>query len=334
MKKLRIYENINSDIYSNLAIEEYIMANLADDESAFFLWSNPSTVVIGRNQNQHKECNLEKMAQDSISLARRKTGGGAVFHDLGNLNFSYIYNEKENPLEILNLIIQYLNNNHVPVTLSGRNDIVTLADQRKVSGVAAMQTGCTCLMHGTLLIDVDLEKMARYLTVSPKKLKGIPSVKSRVVNIKELNPELTVETVKNGLIKQLKEHIMFSCTLSPLPPESSYKNIKSQYESFDWNYVTPFSYDYNLQNKYSWGEIELYIKIQKDTISELHIFTDSLDCELIHTIEEQCINMKRNKIDQTFEKIKQTLSGNHTFLWSPQKLDRILLDIKSMFLYF
>ena len=334
MKTVKIYENLNSDIYSNLAIEEYIMSNLTEDEFAFFLWSNSSTVVIGRNQNQHKECNLEKMAQDNILLARRKTGGGAVFHDLGNLNFSYICTEKENPLEILDLIIQYLNDNHVPVTLSGRNDIVTIADKRKISGVAAMQTGCICLIHGTLLVDVDLEKMERYLTVSPKKLKGIPSVKSRVVNITELNPELTVETVKNGLIQHLKEHAAFSCSLCPIPPEKDYADIKAHYEAFDWIHVTPFSYDHKLQQKYTWGEIELYVRIQKDTISGLHIFTDSLDCELIHTIEEQCANMKLNMIDETFEKIKQTLLGNHTFLWSPQQLDMILFDIKSMFLYF
>lgn len=334
MKTIKIYENLNSDIYTNLAIEEYLMANLAEDTSIFFLWSNSPTVVIGRNQNQHKECNLEKMAQDNILLARRKTGGGAVFHDLGNLNFSYIFNEKENPLEILTLIIQFLNDNHVPVTLSGRNDIVTTGDKRKVSGVAAMQNGCTCLLHGTLLVDVNLEKMDRYLTVSPKKLKGIPSVRSRVVNIKELNPRLTVETVKNGLMLHIKEHATFSYSLCPLPPEKDYEKIKDHYQSFDWNHVTPFSYDQKLQQKYNWGEIELYVKIQKDTISDLHIFTDSLDYELIQTIEERCKNLKLHKIDETFAQIKQKFCDHHTFLWSPQQSDAILLDIKSMFLYF
>lgn len=334
MKTLKIYENLNSNIYSNLAIEEYIMTNLAEDTSAFFLWSNSSTVVIGRNQNQHKECNLEKMEQDNILLARRKTGGGAVFHDLGNLNFSYICNEKENPLEILTLIIQYLNDNQVPVALSGRNDIVTTADKRKISGVAAMQNGCTCLIHGTLLVDVDLNKMETYLTVSQKKLKGIPSVKSRVVNITELNPKLTVETVKNGLIQHIKGQEASSCIQCPLPPENDYANIEMQYKSFDWNHVTPFSYDHKLQKKYSWGELELYVQIKKDTISDLHIFTDSLDYQLIQTIEEQCTNLKLHKIDETFGKIRETFCGNHTFLWSPQQLDRIMSDIKSMFLYF
>lgn len=334
MKTLRIYENLNSDIYSNLAIEEYLMKNLEENTSAFFLWSNSPTVVIGRNQNQHKECNLEKMAEDNILLARRKTGGGAVYQDFGNLNFSYIGNEKENPLDILNLIIQYLNNNHVPVILSGRNDIVTIADKRKVSGVAAMQSGSTFLIHGTLLVNVDLEKMENYLTVSPKKLKGIPSVKSRVVNIGELNPELTVEKVKNGLIQYMREQDAFSCTLSPLPTECQYAEIKTNYEDFQWNHGTPFSYDHKLQNKYSWGEIELYVQIQRDTISDLHIFTDSLDYQLIHLIEEQCKNLKLREIEETFEKLKRMICDNHTFLWSPQQLDTILSDIRSMFLYF
>lgn len=333
MRTLKIYENLNSDIYSNLAIEEYLMTHLEENSSTLFLWSNSSTVVIGRNQNQHKECNLEKMAQDKVLLARRKTGGGAVFHDLNNLNFSYICNEKENPMEILNLILGYLNCNHVPVALSGRNDIVTTTDQRKVSGVAAMQSGTACLTHGTLLIDVDLEKMEQYLTVSPRKLKGIPSVKSRVANIKELNPELTVETVKDGFLQWLKAHTSFSCMPCSLPPKSRYETIKARYGSFDWNHATPFSYDLRLQKNFSWGEMELYFKIQKDTISDLHIFTDSLDYELICTIMEKCKDMKLQELDETFELIRRTFHSRPAFLWMPQKLDEILSDIKSMFLY-
>ncbi|MBQ1994290.1 MAG: lipoate--protein ligase [Lachnospiraceae bacterium] len=335
MSKIQMYVNLNSEIYTNLAIEEYFMKN-NDNDDIIFLWSNSPAVVIGRNQNEHKECNLLEMERDKVALARRKTGGGAVYQDNGNLNFTCIHNEKNNYIDIIALVMNYLKSKQIDVILSGRNDIVTKCGNRKISGIASMQTDNKTLIHGTLLINVNLTHMDKYLNVSPQKLKGIPSVQSRVININQINKDLTIEAVKDGLIDFIINSSHSDCCQQSLPDSNCYSHIRELYSDYNWNHVTPFAYKHEIYKKFSWGELSICFQIKKEQISALKIYTDALDCELINLIEKKCLNMtlEKTQIEHHFSELADFIGTQNKHSFYSCDLQTILSDIKTSLLYF
>ena len=190
-----------TDPYRNLAAERYLLEHTSAGSVTLYLWQNKNTVVIGRNQNPWAECNMALLRQDGGHLVRRLSGGGAVYHDSGNLNFTFLTDTATYDLDRqLAVIISALASLGIKAEKSGRNDI--LVDGRKVSGNAFYTSGNKKYHHGTLLIDVKTDVMAKYLTVSPLKLqsKGVSSVKSRVLNLKESCPILTVAALSQALI--------------------------------------------------------------------------------------------------------------------------------------
>ncbi len=175
------------DPYANLALEEYLLTHIPDETVIPYLWQNQNTVVIGKNQNAWKECRFTDLEADQGHLARRLSGGGAVFHDLGNLNFTFLAHKEDYSVpKQLDVILEAVRSLGISAEKTGRNDVT--ADGRKFSGNAFYSNGVTEYHHGTLMVDVDKEKLSRYLNVSPKKLqsKGVDSVRSRVVNLREL----------------------------------------------------------------------------------------------------------------------------------------------------
>lgn len=185
--KLRLLLSESYDPWFNLAVEECIFKQMPADQRVLFLWRNDNTVVIGRAQNPWKECNTRKMEEDGVKLARRSSGGGAVFHDLGNTCFTFMAGKPEyNKTISTQIILDGLSKAGIQATASGRNDLVVpLADgERKISGSAYKETKDRGFHHGTLLINADLSRLANYLNPDPKKLqaKGITSVRSRVTN--------------------------------------------------------------------------------------------------------------------------------------------------------
>ena len=192
--------------YRNLAVERYLLEHTPAGSVTLYLWQNKNTVVIGRNQNPWAECNMTQLRRDGGHLVRRLSGGGAVYHDSGNLNFTFLTDARTyNLARQLEVIIGALKSLGINAEKSGRNDI--LVDGRKVSGNAFYTSGGKKYHHGTLLIDVKTDEMAKYLTVSPLKLqaKGVSSVKSRVLNLKEVCPSLTVPVLQNALVRSFAE---------------------------------------------------------------------------------------------------------------------------------
>lgn len=195
----------NTNPYKNLAYEQYLLKQVENEFAIIYLWQNNDTIVVGRNQNIYNECLVDEFKQSGGYIARRKSGGGAVYHDLGNLNFSII--SKINNLEkcqYQNIIMDCLKSFGINSDFNGRNDI--LVEGKKVSGNAKYSSGDTICQHGTLLIDTDIERMTHFLTPNINKLERnyVKSVKSRVINLSYISSRISIETMKNAILTTLE----------------------------------------------------------------------------------------------------------------------------------
>jgi lipoate-protein ligase A len=187
--------------YRNLAFEQYLFGFVGKGEVILYLWQNDFTVVIGRNQDIYAECKAVEFVSDGGKIARRMSGGGAVYHDMGNLNFSIICQSGEaGKTPYQDIIINALGGFGIHVGFNGRNDLVV--DDRKFSGNAVYDDGGVCCQHGTILVNTDISKMEYYLTPEKSKLERnhVQSVASRVVNLSEVSGAVTVETMKKAVI--------------------------------------------------------------------------------------------------------------------------------------
>ena len=200
--KYKYYFSKGFDPYENLAVERSLFEFTYENTAILYLWQNDNTIVIGKNQDIYSECRADEFKAHGGRIVRRMSGGGAVYHDLGNLNFSII-TVKSNDSEqaYLDIILQMAENLGIKAEFGGRNDVV--CDGRKFSGSAVYDDGEKVCRHGTVLVNTDIEKMTYYLTPEHEKLKrhGVESVRSRVMNLSEADPEITVEAVKKSFIK-------------------------------------------------------------------------------------------------------------------------------------
>ena len=205
-KNVRVYISESHDPFFNLATEDWLFRNADLEEETLFLWRNKPTIVIGRNQNPWKEIHIGKMEEAGVVLSRRQSGGGAVYQDLGNTNFTFVSHRDEFSKERNNaILVAALASFNVPVVASGRNDIVMSGDDgRKISGSAFKFTKDRAFHHGTLLIDVQLNALGALLNPSKAKLlsKGITSVAARVVNLTEINSAITHESLSAAIMRE------------------------------------------------------------------------------------------------------------------------------------
>ncbi|PWD87390.1 lipoate--protein ligase [Ignatzschineria cameli] len=286
--RLLISESVNP--LFNLAVEDAIFQTMDASQQVLFLWRNDQTVVIGRGQNPWKECNTQKMEEDGITLARRSSGGGAVYHDLGNTNFTFMagkpgYNKESSTA----LILAALRSLGIEAQSSGRNDIVLLQEgqPRKISGSAYRETKDRGFHHGTLLIDVDFGKLSRYLNPDPKKLqaKGISSVRSRVANLVEFNPTLNHEmicrAIETQFIEKFGEIEEIEYISEERPPNiPGFAAIYEKQRSWDWNFGQALHFSHMLDERFPWGGVEIHLDIPRGgRIEQAKIFTDSLFVE-------------------------------------------------------
>ncbi|MCX7774038.1 MAG: lipoate--protein ligase [Clostridia bacterium] len=290
VKSVRIITTDIKNPWINLALEEHFLNTNPEGNAILFLWQNKDTVVIGRNQNPWTECNLPLMQEDNIRLARRITGGGAVFHDIGNLNFSFILNREDYDVRRqCMVIIKALEAFGIKAAISGRNDMTV--DEKKFSGNAFGFRSRNALHHGTILIGADKEKMAKYLTVSTDKIKskGVTSVKSRVMNLCDILPELTVVKVKEAVAAsfieeygQSPEKVHFSEKEKQFwPKDPAFRSIITRNSSWEWSFGETPDFDMTLKNRFSWGGIELHFKLDEGIVTKAEVFSDSLYEELV-----------------------------------------------------
>lgn len=273
--------------YRNLAMEEYMTYHVEEGECILFLWQNRHTVVIGKNQNCWKECKVGELEQDGGYLVRRLSGGGAVYHDLGNLNFTFMARRPDYDVDRqLQVIITALGLLGIHSEKTGRNDVT--AGGRKFSGNAFYKSGEFCYHHGTLLLDVDKEQMSRFLNVSREKLasKSVASVKSRVVNLRELQPDLTVTLMKETLVKAFSQVYglpVRQMNESELPQEEI-DRLTGRFQSWDWKYGRKIPFDYQLERRFSWGDIQLQLHVEQGRVAEAAAYSDAMEQALIAEI--------------------------------------------------
>jgi lipoate-protein ligase A len=293
----KVYLSTTFNPYFNLALEEYLVRHHNPADQVLFLWQNQNTVVIGRNQNPWKECNPEELQRHGCRLVRRLSGGGAVYHDVGNLNFAYSENQIS---ENIGLIVKALSLYGIEAVFSGKNDI--LVQEHKISGNAFFVENDILCHHGTLLLNVDLQKMGSILMVSPHKLqsKGIDSVKSRVKNLTELSGDISVERLRSDLINTFSpgsdERYPFRVSEETAEDANFDLNevhdLKKRFESWEWNFGSTPEFNLQISERFSWGGVDLFLLIKDGIITEAEVNTDALEINLPQKIKDKILNTK------------------------------------------
>ena len=274
------------DPWRNLAVEELLFEGLGNGECVFYLWQNRNTVVVGRHQNAWKECRVRLLEDEGGRLARRSSGGGAVYHDLGNLNFTYLIGRKDYDVRRqLEVVRQAVAAFGVEAAFSGRNDL--LAGGAKFSGNAFRFTDRVGMHHGTLMVDVDMDRVARYLAPDPGKLraKGIESVRSRVRNLAEINPSITIDALRDALIQEFSTEFgrYEVLRVSELDPDALREKTE-KFASWDFRLGRALPFDATLERRFSWGGVTLALKLREGRVAQTSVYSDAMDVDLIDRI--------------------------------------------------
>mgnify|MGYP000850268463 CR=1 FL=1 len=275
------------DPYRNLALEKYLMDSVPEGACLLYLWQNQNTVVVGRNQNCWKECRVKELEADGGHLVRRLSGGGAVFHDLGNLNFTFLVHKQDYDLpRQLEVILRAVSACGIRAEKSGRNDIT--AGGRKFSGNAFYFSGGRAYHHGTLLICADKEKAGKYLSVSAEKIhsKGVDSVRSRIANLDEFRPGLTVKQMKRALSEAFGK--VYGIRPEAFPPEaadqSRLKELRRRFADPDWIYGTRMPFSCSFSRRFGWGGVEIGLQVRGGVIAAARVDSDAMDEEMIRRV--------------------------------------------------
>lgn len=286
-----------SDVFDpsfNLAYEESLLEETLPETIVLYLWQNENTIVIGRHQNPYKECNLIKVKEDHVNIVRRLSGGGAVYHDLGNLNFTFITDEETYDVSRqCSVIINALKEFGLFCEMSGRNDLTI--NGLKFSGNAFMNHDDTYCHHGTLLVNADINKLSNYLTISDLKIqfKGVDSVRARVVNLAQINKDITIERLKSALIQTFKAEYDMEAPIqiiSPLNAKQSVIDKMKKYQTWDWNFSESPNFAIEHSKKFDWGIVDLRFNTENGIIVSCQISSDCLLDENFDLLQRHLIS--------------------------------------------
>lgn len=285
-KRVLIAKSYNP--YLNLAVEDWILNNLEANVPVLYLWQNNKTVVIGRHQNVYSEVDVKQAKADGVNIARRQSGGGAVFHDLGNLNFTFLSSKEKYSIEENNqLIIKALKRFGIEAKASGRNDLTVM--EAKISGSAFKLQKDRAFHHGTLLVNLNQNNAQKYLTPDKAKLaaKGVTSVKSRIANLQDFNPQISVQNLIMAILEE------FGCLEFEVLNEENLKNNQQIREYY--TQITDKNWIFNkmpaqkncFKKKTEKGFFEIYFELREDKCFDVDIFSDTLNFDDIEQIRSQ-----------------------------------------------
>ncbi|MGF7529956.1 lipoate--protein ligase LplJ [Bacillus paralicheniformis] len=302
----------------NLAIEEYCLKHLDPEETYLLFYINQPSIIIGKNQNTIEEINTKYVDENGIIVVRRLSGGGAVYHDLGNLNFSFITKDDGNSFhnfkKFTEPVVAALKRLGVDAELSGRNDL--MAKGRKISGNAQFSTKGRMFSHGTLLFDSEIEHVVSALKVKKDKIesKGIKSIRSRVANISEfLDQKMTTVEFRSMLLRYIFD------TEGEIPEykltEKDWKIInqisKERYQNWDWNYGKSPKFNLQHSKRFQAGSVDIRLEVQKGVIRECKIFGDFFGVGDVSDIEEKLTDVQYER--KAIEEALQGVDIKHYF---------------------
>ena len=290
--KLLISESLSP--YENLATEKYLTENIGDDTVCLFLWKNDDTIVVGRNQNVWQECRVSEFLESGGRIARRLSGGGAVYHDGGNLNFSFIYPEGAWSAEKgLSVIADACREYGIDAVPSGRNDV--LVSGAKFSGNAFFSSRGAHCHHGCILIAADTDRLSSFLTVSKDKLesKGVRSVKSRVVNLSSLSPSITAESLSKSLISSFEKAVGASAENIVLSGDALavIKKDTDFLASDEWIFGRKIDFTHSFGARFPWGGITLCFKVSAGVVEGCRVYSDALSTSLADALEKAFVSV-------------------------------------------
>ena len=298
--------NDSQDPYYNLASEEYVMNSFNEDEKYLMLWQNRPSIIIGKHQNTIEEINREFVQANNIAIVRRLSGGGAVYHDLGNLNFTFIVKVPDNSLEFdfkkfTEPVVAALNRMGIPAEFNSRNDLSI--EGKKISGNAQYIRKGKCLHHGTLLFNTNLDQLQKALRVSSDKIesKGIKSIRSRVTNIYPyLKKPYTIVDFKNLLLDQfrLKNGKIESIYFNDNDRKQIEKLVRTKYQTWEWNYGESPFFTIKKTQRFDFGKVEAWLDINEGIIKKCKFYGDFFGRDDKEDIEEKLIGCRyeRNEI--------------------------------------
>ena len=297
--------NKKTDPRYNLALEEYVLKNLPNDNDYLFLWQNEPAIIIGRNQNTTEEINTNYVEEHNIHVVRRISGGGAVYHDFGNLNYTFVTTNSRDNLnnfrKFTEPVIKALNSLGVDAQFAGRNDI--LIDGKKFSGNAQTYYKDRMYHHGTILFDADLDMVAKVLQVKLEKIesKGIKSNRSRVTNILPfLKKKMTTKEFQDYLLKFILETDDIESKTYHLT-EEDYQKIdklmKEKYSTWEWNYGENPDFAIQKEKRFAGGKVSFNIDVSENLIKNVKIFGDFFGRTEISKLENVLVGVKFQRKD-------------------------------------
>ena len=310
-----IINSPSNDAYFNIALEEFLLYEYPT-ESIFLLYVNAPSIIVGKFQNTLAEINLDFVKEKNIKVVRRMSGGGTVYHDLGNLNFSFHTLLGQNDFmdfsKFTEPVVKVLNQFNVPAKLEGRNDL--LVEGKKFSGNAKLARNDKMIQHGTILFDSDMSVLDNALKINPLKYKdkAVKSNRTRVINLKEYLPDdVTIEDLKQALIGEMlltnQKTSIYELTSEDIA--SVEKLISDKYNTWDWNFGFSPKYSFKNAAKIPAGFIEIHLDVVRGGIIEkAKIFGDFFASKPIEEFEELFIgkNHNENEIRAVLESIDVT----------------------------
>ena len=304
VNKLLVFNSLTNNAYINQATEAYLLQAVKEGELILYFWANKNSIFIGRNQDAFSEIDVDAFLKDGGSILRRFSGGGAVYHDTGNVNFSIITTEKDYDLTTFrSLLIEAFQSLGIDAKLSGRNDFEV--NGFKFSGNAYLKRSVDgivkCLQHGTILVSLYPEDVSKYLTPSKEKLerKGVKSVQSRVTCLCKINPDITIESIVGKIEDafEAKYGNKEERTLENVYKEEYYKALYMQLISKKWIYgeykLNENCFESTIKN----SKVDIELLVKDDIIINTNIYTDDMDVCFIESIKDELQGVNINKTD-------------------------------------
>lgn len=290
VRRLYLHTADGTEPFVNQAVERTLLTTVPEDALILYLWRNAHTVVIGRNQDCYDECRVLELEASGGRLARRITGGGAVYHDAGNLNFTFLVRRPDYDVpRQTGVIVDAVSRFGIRAEVNGRNDL--LAQGRKFSGHAYRVSDEGCCHHGTLLVDADADMLSRYLNVNADKLagKGIRSVRARVVNLRELCPSLDADALADALSRSASR--AYGLPVEPLPaallPQSQVESGTAFFSDDGWRYGSRLAHAKTVEARFAWGGVKLEWIAQNGSILDACAYSDALEWDLVADIPDR-----------------------------------------------